>query len=211
MYSIYGLHFSPNTAKVIYVAETLNIDYDYHEINLQKKEQKTAAHLARHPLGKVPTLTHDDNHVFESAAICRYLAVTERSSLYPSNPLTRAHIDQWIDLFSHHPGRWLEKLLFERVIKAKFEIGSADEVIVSEAMGFLETQMMAVDDHLNGKSYFLGVDLSLADFFALAYVETTRLSGFSLSPYPNLDQWYQHIQTHDAVTRARETTLRKAP
>lgn len=53
------------------------------------------------PLGKVPLLIVDHNHViFESAVICEYLNEITVGSLHPSDPLEKAYHRSWIEFGS---------------------------------------------------------------------------------------------------------------
>ncbi len=54
--------------------EELGEPYRLHLVDLKKNEQKSPAHLAINPMGKVPALDHDGVIITEGAAICCYLA-----------------------------------------------------------------------------------------------------------------------------------------
>ncbi len=210
MYKIHGLAFSSNTTKVIYVAEELGVSYEYREISVQSGENKSPEHLARHPLGKMPTLTHDGRHLFESGAICRYLASIERSELYPTaDHYERCRIDQWMDFFSIHTGRWFNTLMFERVYREKFGMGATNKETEQEALQFIEQQLAVVDNELRTRPYLHGESKTIADLFAYAYAETTERSEFSLAPYPNVSRWYDGIKTSAAVQRGHEKLFPK--
>lgn len=205
MYHIHGINFSFNTTKVIYVAEELGIDYTYTNIDLATGENKTPEHLKRHPFGKLPTLDHDGQYLFESGAICRYLASVENSSLYPINDhYQRCLIDQWIDFFSIHLGRWLGTLFFERVLRESIGMGKPKEDLIEESLEFIEQQMEMVNQHLAKNKWLTGSHLSIADLFAFAYVETAEKSQFSLDPYPIVKKWFEEIQGRDSIHKAHQ-------
>ncbi|MCB1215583.1 MAG: glutathione S-transferase family protein [Deltaproteobacteria bacterium] len=205
MYQIHGIDFSFNTTKLIYVAEALGLDYDYIKIDMAKGEHKSLDHGARHPLGKLPTLTHHGKVLFESGAICRYLANVAESPLYPINDFyKRALVDQWMDFFTAHLGRWLGTLLFEKRVKEAFFGKPADPKVIEESHAFISQQMQAVEKHLSESTYFAGEDLSIADLFAFAYIETTPLSEVSLEPYPQLQAWFKKIQGLPSVGAAQK-------
>lgn len=203
MYEIHGIAFSYNTTKVMYVAEQLGIDYTYEEMDLRAGANKTPEHLARHPFGKLPTLTHEGRHLFESGAICRYLAATEGSALYPTDIYERSVVDQWMDCFSVQPGRWLASLLFERAFRSRFGMGEPKEENIKEALGFLEQQLGAINKHLASSPYLAGETLTIADLFAYAYVETTRASELPLDQWPSLAAWFGRVGELESIGRAR--------
>ena len=146
MYTIHGFNLSFNTWKVLYVAEELGIRYEYVALDPTKGEHKSEEHLKRHPLGKTPTLDHDGRYLFESGAICRYLAAVEGSDLYPADPYGRALVGQWMDFFSCHLGRWLGTLLFERVMRERFGMGEKKVDAEQEALGFIEKRRVHLSD-----------------------------------------------------------------
>ena len=204
MYHIHGINISSNTTKTVYVAEELGIEYQYTNMDLSRGEHKTAEHMARHPLGKVPTLTHNGEYLFESGAICCYLASTESSELYPvRDHLERCRVDQWMDFFANHLGRWLNTYAFEKVAKVKYGFGVPNKAVEDEALGFINQQMPAVEAHLGSREFLLGDKLTIADHFAFAYMEMAELGLLSLDDYPNLSNWYQSFKMRQSISRAK--------
>ena len=204
MPTVHGLNRSFNTSKVVYTAEELGLDYDFVALDFQAGETKTPEHMARHPLGKAPTLTDGDNTLFESGAICRYLASKSQSALYPTDLAQRAQVDQWMNFFSIHPGRWIGSLLWERYMKPSMGIGEPNESAVKEAIGFLDQQMAVVDNQLASNDWLAGNAISLADLFAFAYVETTPMCDYSLRNLPNVQKWHDKLASRESVAAGRK-------
>lgn len=205
MYHIHGLNISSNTTKTVYVAEELGVDYRYTNLDMPKGEHKTPEHMARHPLGKAPTFTHGKVTLFESATICRYMALTENSDMYPAtDSLARCKIDQWMDFFTNHVGRWLNSYAFEKVAKVKFDFGTPDKAAEDKAKGFIEQQMPAVDQQLANQKYIASDQLTIADSFAFAYMERAEFSSLPLDSYPGVQSWYQKFQLCKSVVRAKK-------
>ena len=74
---LYGNTRSPSTNRVRLVLDELSVPYELVELNLQTHEEKQPEHLAHSPFGVVPYIVADDGFtLFESRAICRYLALT---------------------------------------------------------------------------------------------------------------------------------------
>lgn len=210
MYHIRGFNLSFNTTKVLYVAEELGIAYEYSSLDLAKGEHKTAEHMLRQPLGKLPTLEHDGRNLFESAAICQYLAAMQDCELYPNNDhFRRALIDQWTYYFSLHIGRWLATLLFERYFRPSFNLGEKNEIAEQEALGFIDTQLQVVEAQLGRSEYIAGDTLSIADCQAFAYIETAELSKLPLDAYPNVIQWLDRYRARPSVQRVHDVIGRQ--
>jgi len=203
MYKIHGFNISSNTTKTVYTAEELGVEYEYIQLDMTKGEHKTPEHFKRHPFGKAPTLTHDGATLFESGAICRYMASRENTHLYPlDDHLKRCRIDQWMDFFTIHLGRWLNTYAFEKVAKEKFGFGTPDKAIEKEALGFIEQQIPAVDKLLGEHQYFLGDTITIADLFAFAYMENAEMADLSLESTPNLRTWYVNLKKRESIVRA---------
>ena len=86
--------FSPTRAtRPMWVLAELGIDYE-----LVKEDVFKHPELANyHPLGRIPAMDEDGKGLFESAAICTYLADQhpEKGLSYPSGTWERALHDQW--------------------------------------------------------------------------------------------------------------------
>jgi glutathione S-transferase len=202
MYQIYGF-ISQHSFKPVYVAEALGVDYEFHFVNLIKGDQSSESFLSKSPVGKVPVLGHDGSYLFESGAISRYLANAENSSLYPADPFARAKVDQWLDFFSLHLGRWLNTIYFESCVKPLVGMGEADAAKCEEAHQFAVQQFKLLDQHLQNQSWLANDAMSIADLCALAYVEQIRHIDFSLNDFPNVQTWFDKLDTLESTNRAR--------
>jgi glutathione S-transferase len=203
MYHLHGF-FTQNSMKTLYVLEELGVDYAFCFVDLAKGENRTPEFRARAPAGRVPVLEHDGEFLFESGAICRYVASVEHSPLFPADKLERARVDQWMTYFTCHPGRWLTKLFFERVVKPKAGWGEPDAAGCEEAATFATQQLQVVEDWLDGRDWLANDTFSIAEPFALAYVEQARMVGFSLEPFPRVQGWLGRLEAREATARARK-------
>jgi glutathione S-transferase len=52
------LHFAPNSraGRIVWLLEELGLPYELNKMAFDPKDLKSAAHRARHPLGRVPVL-----------------------------------------------------------------------------------------------------------------------------------------------------------
>ena len=58
---------TPNGYKVSIMLEETGLEYEVHEINLAKLEQKTPEFLAMNPNGRIPVIVDHDNDDFVAA------------------------------------------------------------------------------------------------------------------------------------------------
>lgn len=203
---IYGFE-TFNPLKVLYTATHLGLDFEYIKLNPTKGEHKAPDYMKIHPLGKVPALEHNGKYLFESGAICRYLANISESSLYPKEHFRRALVDQWMDYFTAHLGRWLGAVYFERVIRPMANLGEPNQGSIDEALEFIQQQAQVVDNALSGNSYLLGEEISVADYFGFAYFETTEQSNVEVDQFPHVQDWFRRINRSSAVKYVREQCI----
>jgi len=202
MFHLYGF-FTQNTLKTLYVLEEVGADFEFHFVNLGSGEQKSEEFAKKTPIGKVPVLEHNGEHLFESGAICRYVANVMDSPLYPADKMQRARVDQWMDYFTCHLGHWFTKLYYELAIKPKFNLGEADEKGVAEANKIATAQLGTLDSILESSDWLANDALSIADLFAFAYIEQHRDVDFSIDDYANVKAWVKRIESRESIANAR--------
>ena len=202
MYRLHGF-FTQNSMKTLYVLEELGVDYEYVYVDLGKGANRTEDFRRMTPAGRVPVLEHDGEFLFESGPICRYIASVEHSPLYPADKLQRARVDQWMTYFTCHPGRWLTKLFFEKVVKPVAGMGEPDAAGCEEAARFARDQLQVVDGWLEQHEWLANDAFSIAEPFALAYVEQARSVDFPLDGFPSLQRWLGRLETRNGTFRAR--------
>ena len=202
MYRLHGF-YTQNTLKTLYVLEELGVEFEFRFVDLAKGENRSEEFRARNPAGRVPVLEHDVEFIFESGAISRYVASLEHSPLFPADKLERARVDQWMTFFTCHPGRWLTKLFFEKVVKPKAGWGEPDAAGCAEADKFARQQLEVVDDWLAQRDWLANDRFSIAEPFALAYLEQARQVDFPLAEFPRVHGWFERLDQREATERAR--------
>lgn len=202
MYRLHGF-YTQNTMKTLYVLEELGVDFEYRFVDLMKGENRSDAFRAMTPIGKVPVLEHDGEFLFESGAICRYVASVEHSPMLPADKLQRARVDQWMTFFTCHPGRWLTEIYFEQIIKPMAGMGETNIAACDKAAKFAHQQLKLVNRWLEARDWLANDTFSIAEPFALAYLEQAYVTGFSLDQHPHVQAWLQRLETREGTERAR--------
>jgi glutathione S-transferase len=201
MLTIYG-GSTYNATKVLFTAEELGVPYEYVHLNFVTGEHKSPAHLARHPLGKIPAIEHNGNYLFESASLCRYLANISDKRLYSADPVTAAQIDQMVDMICHHVGRWLAVYFYQEVVMMKYYKKGPDEKAIAEAKGFLEQQLPFLEKTLTSQKFLCGNEITLADTIALPYFHALEATSLKFDAYPAIQRWYAETKARPAFQRA---------
>lgn len=202
MYRLHGF-FTQNSMKPLYVLEALGVDYEYCFVDLGKGENRTEAFRKMNPVGKVPVLEHDGEFLFESGAMSRYVADVENSPLYPADKLQRARVDQWMTFFTCHPGRWLTEIFFEQVVKPKAGLGETDAARCEMAAKLAHQQFELLEQWFQGTAWLANDAMSIADPFALAYMDQVQPIGFSLDDFPRIRSWVERLEALESTARAR--------
>lgn len=202
MYQLFGFP-THNTYKVLYVLEALNQTYELSLVDLARGQHKTPEFQALNPHGRVPILRMNSGSLSESGAICRYLAHAHPSTLFPHGLLQRARLDQWIDSFSCHLGAYIATIYFETIIKKLARLGEPNQDLIAHTQDLIGAELAVLENTLATDRYILGNAISIADYFAFAYIEQTGAIEYSLKPFDNVRRWQQSMETDSAVKRGR--------
>jgi glutathione S-transferase len=188
--TVFGDSISGNCLKVKFVADQLGLPYDWVEISVLKGETRTAEFLAMNPAGQVPVVLFADNGVLaQSNAIILHLA--ENTDLIPADAFERAQMYQWLfwEQYSHEPA--IAVLRFQ-----KHYLKKADDAIDPGLRPRCLKVLGLMDSHLEGRSYFVGAKLSLADIALVAYTRFAHQADLDLAGYSHLRGWVERVE-HD--------------
>ncbi len=98
MLKILGKSSSINVRKVLWLCVELDLPYEQEEWGSGFRSTQVPEFLALNPNAMVPVICDGDFVLWESNAICRYLASRqERPDLLPEEPQARAVVEQWMD------------------------------------------------------------------------------------------------------------------
>jgi glutathione S-transferase len=188
------LYYMPRTrsSRVLWLLEEIGEPYELTEI--AGAERRSAEHLRRHPLGRVPALELGDGTImFESAAICLQLADLNSSSglIPPLGSADRALVYQWV-LFavSELEGplfRWLRELAegtTESAVRDRFAQAAA-----------------TIESALDQRDWLLGSQFTVADVMCASVLQGAH-SRELLQPWPSLEAYVQRSESRPAYVRA---------
>jgi glutathione S-transferase len=187
--TVFGDSISGNCLKVKFVADRLGIPHDWVEISVLNKETRTPEFLAMNPAGQVPVVRFADNSTLaQSNAIILHLA--EGSSLIPTDAFDRARMYQWLfwEQYSHEPA--IAVLRFQKFYLKKTD-GEIDPNLRPRCLKVLAL----MDEHLEGRNYFVGNRLTLADVALVAYTRFSHQADIDLKHYSNVAAWVRRVET----------------
>lgn len=197
--------------RILWLLEELGVDY---EIKPYKRDATT--NLAPktlkliHPLGKSPVITDNDITVAESGAIIEYLIETYGQHLKPGeHSQARREYTYWLHFAegSLMPPM-VAKLVFDKVkTKAKpFFVKMLAEKIADKVMeGYYApitaANMSFIETHLQNNKWFVGDELSGADFQMSFPLEAVVARGAG-AQLPAISEYVQRIHQLDSYKRA---------
>lgn len=201
---IYETKTAPNPRRVrMFMAEKGLLDKaEFIQIDLLKGENRTPEYAAKNPFKKVPVMELDDGTcISETMAICRYFeeSYPETPRLLGNTPLEKAEIEQWL--------RWIEFYFFlptgmcfqhtsgyfkDRMTPIK-EWGE-------QCRGGVEKFLHFLNNHLEGREYIYGDQLTAADINAFTTVAFNRVNDIRIKPeQTHLQAWYDRMKARPSA------------
>jgi glutathione S-transferase len=192
MYTVIG-SLQTRALRVVWMLEELGQPY-----TLDPKRPRDPAVIALNPSGKVPVLVDDGTPIFDSVAICQYLADKHDRFTFPSGTIDRAHQDS----FTQFAVDDLEGPLWT-VAKHTFVLPEEYRVAdVKRACRFdFDRAMVALESRLGSKPYVMGEhftvpDLILGNCLAWATSIKWRL------PEGHVSSYFDRIRSRSAFVKA---------
>ena len=194
---LFDFPFSPNCRKVRAVAYEVGVRFDPVLVDLLAGDQRSPAHLARNPMGRVPVLEDGDLVLWESTAIIRYLAAG--THLVPTGRRAAAEVDRWIAWQLAHLAPAMSKVAFQRIVKRLLRQGPPDEAVIEAGVAEFAAATAVLDGALDGREYVAGA-LSIADFALAAHYSLAGACGLPVTG--RVGSWLARMVARDSMKRA---------
>lgn len=187
---IYGDSRSGNCYKIQLLCAEMGIDYEWQEVDILAGETRTPEFLAMNANGKIPLLAlPDGRYLPESNAILFYLA--DGSEFFAGDAYSRAEILQWMffEQYSHEPNLATSRFIIKYLGNPPDRLASLEEKRVGgqQALAIMERQLLR-------HPFIVGDNYNIADIALFAYTHVADEGGFSLSDYPAILAWIEHIE-----------------
>jgi glutathione S-transferase len=203
MLKIYGSDLSSPANKVRFVANYLGLKYDYIVVKLREGEHQKPEFLKINPIGKIPAIDDDGFTLFESNAICRYLAGKTSSDIYPTDLKARAIVEEWLDFGSLHVNLAVSKIVYNRIFAPMRKV-DVDERSIKEGLEFLTRFLPVVEKRLSQHAFLTGSKISLADFNMLAALDPVEAAHIDIMPYQKTVQWRNDLRKQEFYTKCHK-------
>ena len=206
---LYHFPASPNSRRVLAVAYHLGIELDLEEVNLVKGEHLRPAFVKLNPNHKIPTLVDGDFVLWESAAIMLYLVSKKHgSTLWSENPRVQADINRWLfwNVANWAPACGI--FIFEHLVKKFTNQGPPDPHEIERGEGLFHRFAAVLDDHLQGRAWLVGTNVTLADYAVGSYLDLSDAAQFPVQNYQEIGRWYGAIETLEAWKKSAPANFR---
>ncbi|MGZ3691737.1 MAG: glutathione S-transferase N-terminal domain-containing protein [Pseudobdellovibrio sp.] len=191
---------TPNGQKISIALEEMEIPYEAHLVNITKGEQFSDWFKKINPNSKIPAIVDPASadgqplSIMESGAILVYLA-EKSGKMLPADPRLRTETLQWLFFQMANVGPMFGQFgHFFKYAAAKCDHPYPVERYKNETKRILKV----MDDHLEGKSYFVGEQYTIADVSMVAWVNC--LTEFykagevlGVAEYKNVVRWKESV------------------
>jgi len=186
------------------VLNELDLPHELVKVDRGTWQQKNPEYLKLNPHGRIPTLVHGELVVYESAAICLYLADLSPGRLAPrlGEPL-RPLLYQWLFFLTNTVQPALMNFHYPETL-----VGSGDcqEAVRSQAQRWSTELFERLDRELSSRPFLLGEQVSVCDHFLLMLCRWARTFDRPPRELPHLGAMLRRLLERPAVraTWARE-------
>lgn len=194
---IYCMAHQDRSDRVRWLLEELNLSYTDHFLKKTEGEMQSAAYKKLNPMGRVPTLVHEGLALFESGAICLYLAdkFSEKKLAPDLNSIERGPYLQWMV--------WSVASL-ECVIARMFTHVATPEQ-KAETLKFVQEQCeifkLALNPILEKHDYILPSGFSAADIMLAAVIPGAW--EFLVEPNSAIKKYMTRLMSRPAAIKAK--------
>ncbi|MBL7715824.1 MAG: glutathione S-transferase family protein [Bdellovibrionales bacterium] len=203
MTTLYGLAPYDRGAKARWLMTEMGIPYESHWINRAKKENETPDYLSKNPMGRAPVLEIDGQVIFESVAICAYLAdrFLEKGFAPALDSPLRAHYQQWM----YFSAATLDPFRARIMIIEDIPEGELRTKKEAALIGDVNDAMFTLDRALSKNQFLVGERLTAADicvtydlYFSTFWPEFKVV----MEKYPNVLAYLNRMMKNPAANQA---------
>ena len=196
MLVLYDSPVSGNCYKVRLLLTYLGLPFERVFADVVDRSNRPELLGGLNPALRVPTLVLDDERpLAESGAILWYFG--EGTRFVPDDRYERAQVLQWMffEQYDHEPA--IAVVRFWLAYSGRPE-AFADRVEERQAAGY--RALDAMERHLgggdrDGREWFVGNRMTLADIALYAYTHVADEGGFDLEPYPAVRAWLERVSS----------------
>jgi glutathione S-transferase len=192
MLKILGRPNSINVRKVLWLCAEVNLPCELELWGAGFRSPRESEFLALNPNALVPVIRDGDFVMWESNAICRYLAAKDgRTDLLPAEPAARAVVEQWMDWQTtqlNNAWRYAFMALVRKDPKYSDPAATEDSAQAwNRHMGMIDAQLARTG------AYVVGDTFTLADIALGVSVHRWFLTPIERVALPAVEAYYEKL------------------
>ncbi|KAJ7827058.1 glutathione S-transferase [Mycena leptocephala] len=205
---LFGSTMSTCTRRVATVLVEKKVPFEFISVDMSKGEHKSAAFVANQPFGQVPYIDDDGFVLYESRAICRYIAdkyANQGPALVPTDVKGKALFEQAASNEYSNFDPFCSKAVAEMIFKP-MRGQASDKAVFDALIAGLSAKLDAYEVILGKQKYLAGNELTLADLFHLPYGILLEKAGSDLmtTKGPNVTRWFNELCARPSWIRVIE-------
>lgn len=202
------LHYAPDNASLVVrlALEELRLPYRTALVDRSQSAQHSAPYKRLNPVGRIPALETPDGPMFETAAICLWLADRQRENAHLSPDMTDPHRGaflSWLFYLSNTVHAEMRTLFYPHLLVGadpalQATVSQQIQSSLGAHFGLLDSRYPGAHEGLTICDIYLAV---LLRWPALYPVAADR-SWFELARWPNLHALAQRVEMRESVQTA---------
>jgi len=200
---IHGHPQSTCTRRVICVCKEKNVPYEVIAVDWATMEHKSEPWLAKQPFGQMPWVEDDGLVIYESRAICKYLALKYKdqgTELLPASGDLEAiaKFEQAASVEAANFDPPISEVVAEKVFKP-MRGAATDDARVEVLKEIIKDKLQGYERILSKQKYVAGDSLTLIDLYHLPYGSLLEKAGVKIDQdIPNVARWWKDISSRES-------------
>lgn len=187
--TLYYHPLSTYSRRVLIAFAEKKIPHELVVVDIAARRHREKPYLSLNPYGRVPTLVEDGFVLFELTAILNYLEATRPTPpLVPADARGRALVDMHMRLCDLQLTRQAGTIIFPKRFLPKERWNTS---AMAEAKREIEKHLAILDKYLDGKTFLVAEQFSLADVCYVPFLEFMPL--MEIAPPSAVAAWSQRL------------------
>ena len=196
---LYYHPLSTFSRRVLIAFAEKQIPHELAVVDMAARRHREQPYLSLNPYGRVPTREEDGFVLFESTAILNYLEATwPTPPLVPADARGGALVDMHMKLCDLQLTRYAGTIIFPKRFLPKERWNTT---AMAEAKIEIEKHLLILDKHLDGKTYLVAEQFSLAEVCYMPFLDFLPL--MEISPSPAVASWSQRLLARPSAVATR--------
>jgi glutathione S-transferase len=196
VFQLHGSPISTCTKRVATVLHEKGVPFEFHPVDFFKGEHKSPEYLKYQPFGQLPYINDDGFILYESRAICAYIATkyaNQGTPLIPTELKANALYQQALSTEVFAFSEYADKAVAETVFKPYRGL-TPDKATFDKLIASLSANLDVYDQILSKQKYLGGEELTLADLYHLPYGSMLPVAGSNvIETKPHVAKWFNDL------------------